>query len=112
MNGWFDVPECRYGSEAYHLTFYAIPITPTVPATGDTTNEKGGEQRQELLPCPFCGESKASDFERNDEYYDDDLPTSEHQFRVICDATDGGCGSSTGFRKTTEAARKLWNTRK
>lgn len=34
MNGWFDVPETRYGHEAYHLTFYAIPITPTVPATG------------------------------------------------------------------------------
>lgn len=87
--------------------FYAIPITH--PATGDA---KPVEQRQELLPCPFCGNKLARTFETNDEYLEEELPMHLLQYRVICDACDGGCGGSSGFRKTAPEARNLWNTRK
>lgn len=54
-----------------------------------------------LLPCPFCGKTEPIV----------QLNKEDHQFQIICNVKDGGCGSSCGFEETKDEAIKLWNTR-
>lgn len=57
--------------------------------------------------CPFCKKLEPVRF-----YYaseDDDGGDSE-DVQVVCAFNNGGCGSSSGYRKTEEEALKLWNS--
>lgn len=53
-----------------------------------------------LLPCPFCG-SEAIDF-LFDELRDP---------AVVCDASAGGCGAASGYKRTIGEAIEAWNRR-
>lgn len=68
-----------------------------------------------LKPCPFCGDIKSLHFyneynQQADGYYCDDDP-SEYSGVIICDATLGGCGTTSGFGETQQTAETKWNTR-
>ena len=67
---------------------------------------------EDLLPCPFCGETSAIKLDYS-EYYNQ--LNGGRQRRYICAARIGinevGCGSSAGFAWTDEKAAELWNTR-
>lgn len=62
---------------------------------------------QELAHCPHCG----STGERihiqvmNDQFGD------RYGVVVLCDFELGGCGASSGLRKTEDSAREAWNRR-
>jgi hypothetical protein len=70
----------------------------------------------DLLPCPFCGQSKALEIVTASSYqeYPDEYPHSE-SWAVICNAsTDdklGGCGAMGGFKGAESQAVALWNLR-
>lgn len=55
---------------------------------------------EELKPCPFCGGI----------YQLIDDP-SAIDIAVVCNANDGGCGSSSGHYRSQEEAIKYWNKR-
>ena len=77
-----------------------------------------------LLPCPFCGKETAvlstareleecKKFESEEcECYDpfDDFKLC-HLIRVVCDYTQGGCGSTGAYDTTEEGAVEKWNRR-
>lgn len=71
----------------------------------------------ELLPCPFCGQSKALEIVTASslQEYPDEYLHSE-SWGVICNAsTDdklGGCGAQGGFMLSQSEAVALWNSRK
>lgn len=67
--------------------------------------QKWSDEHPDIKPCPFCGKSDCVEF--NWEESDDSYP----QVQVICDATKGGCGSSSGFKDTEEEVLELWNKR-
>ncbi len=56
----------------------------------------------ELAPCPFCGKTEFVEFMEDDE-------CPGEYFRVICNATKGGCGSSCGWQYSEDEAIELWN---
>jgi hypothetical protein len=69
-----------------------------------------------LKACPFCRRTDSLILLWASEQEGDDWDESNDDcVQVICDAsTDGGkggCGSSSGFRRTIEEAKTLWNTR-
>lgn len=68
-----------------------------------------------LLPCPFCGRTDTVFIYDNNEMQmlcmDDDDYDENPEYLVGCDALYGGCGSSSGYKKTKEEAIQLWNTR-
>lgn len=56
-----------------------------------------------LRDCPFCGG-------KNICIIDESEP--EHpEFAVCCDMTEGGCGATSGYRRTKEEAIEAWNRR-
>lgn len=59
---------------------------------------------KKLKPCPFCG---AEEFTTVIEDEDDNS-----YFLVSCDASNGGCGASCGYKRSEEDAITEWNTRK
>lgn len=67
---------------------------------------------KKLLPCPFCGSTTAPvRIARKDA---DWLCADECQGKghfVICDYTRGGCGASTGWKRTKKEIVATWNTR-
>lgn len=73
-------------------------------AFGDLVIEKPEPQ---LLPCPFCGNTKL--FVGTSDDILDDGKTNE--FAVCCDFSQGGCGASSGFEDTMEEAIEIWNKR-
>lgn len=56
--------------------------------------------KKEFKPCSFCGKTKSLKLREEDDEY-----------QVICSANQGGCGSSSGWRKSKEETILLWNTR-
>ena len=70
----------------------------------------------ELKPCPFCGKNVPNVGTIADHEFtcEDDMSyeyDSTH-FDVVCAATAGGCGASTGKRyETPEEAIEAWNRR-
>lgn len=75
----------------------------------------------ELDRCPFCGRRKAvfsdvQDCELCSNFEDEVCPAYEPgtdcgvRF-VVCDMSKGGCGASTGWFRTKEAAAIAWNRR-
>ncbi len=73
--------------------------------------------------CPFCGKSVATfstvkECENCANFEDSDCPECfELEERdgcihfVVCDKNQGGCGASTGWYLTAEAAAEAWNNR-
>lgn len=53
-------PDMRFDSIPDLDEIYAIPITPTVPATGDATNEKGGDSPCSTTALNTDGQQKDS----------------------------------------------------
>lgn len=66
--------------------------------------QKWSDEHPYIKPCPFCGKSDCVEFNWKDNRVNP-------QVRVICNATKGGCGSSSGFRHNEEEALELWNKR-
>ena len=64
----------------------------------------------ELKPCPFCGKSLAV-LGTAAEIDLDDEEGAENQWAVVCDYHTGGCGATSGYRSTPEAAVEAWNRR-
>lgn len=67
--------------------------------------QKWSDEHPDIKPCPFCGKSDCVEFN-----WEGDIVTPL-QVQVICNATKGGCGSSSGFKDSEEEAWKLWNKR-
>ncbi len=55
----------------------------------------------ELKPCPFCGRKARVEQEEQE------IPTDEEWYRVICDH----CGGNSGWLMRPEAAIATWNAR-
>jgi len=68
---------------------------------------------KELKPCPFCGFTELQFYnevaQAADGYFCDDEPSQESGV-IICDATLGGCGATSGFGNE-EVAIINWNKR-
>ena len=58
-------------------------------------------EKEELKPCPFCGES--SFLTRNDE---------GEQTSIVCNFNRGGCGAQSGYTDPEEQPTYRWNMRK
>lgn len=69
-----------------------------------------------LLPCPFCGNKTALKICSAEEALDSTLPRDACEcYAVVCAANPkgfGGCGASSGFRLSREAAAAAWNQRR
>lgn len=57
----------------------------------------------ELKPCPFCGSATAP-AERNA------YKSPDYQI-VVCAASNGGCGASSGWHETEAEAIAAWSRR-
>lgn len=76
-----------------------------------------------IKPCPFCGKSvaevlNAHGLEECANFEDDSCPCNQYedagkcQFHtVVCGMNKGGCGASSGYFSTKEAAIYAWNRR-
>jgi len=62
--------------------------------------------KEELLPCPFCGETKELLLWNGEDDYN-----NEQVQVVVCDYIKQGCGSSGSWEDTEQEAVKAWNTR-
>lgn len=66
-----------------------------------------------LRECPFCGKqvTVVSDCEEAScETSNCDI-CGCRKYQIVCDFTQGGCGSSGGFHTTEEGAIAAWNRR-
>ena len=63
-------------------------------------------KQYKLKPCPFCG---SSDAPRLDTRHGKD--GWRDRYMVVCDYTDGGCGSSSGWYYYFVEAIERWNQR-
>lgn len=63
-----------------------------------------------LLPCPFCGNTKAELESTDDELIE--LGFHPEQWQIVCSVQDNGCGASSGWYKNPDNAQIQWNTRK
>jgi Lar family restriction alleviation protein len=66
----------------------------------------------QLARCPFCGKAApivrlmfSSEVDLIDKHY------SVDQLTVVCDARQGGCGATSGYKGTEEEAIQAWNKR-
>jgi hypothetical protein len=85
-------------------------MSTTVPAAGPL------DVIVDLLPCPFCGQTKPVRIYDSHEGDDADL-SNQRMFSVVCDASSirgkgpGGCGSQSGYDDSEEGAVRRWNVR-
>jgi Lar family restriction alleviation protein len=63
-----------------------------------------------IKECPFCG-SKSVEVLTESEI-NDTKPSKIEEFAVVCMATKGGCGASSGYSFVKKEAVKKWNKRK
>ena len=63
---------------------------------------------KELTPCPFCGNEKLFIL---DEGYNSGAYENIPNYAVCCDFYRGGCGATSGYRRTEEEAIEAWNRR-
>lgn len=63
---------------------------------------------KKLTPCPFCGNEKLFILDEGDNSgaYEN-IPN----YAVCCDFYRGGCGATSGYRRTEEEAIEAWNRR-
>ena len=84
---------------------------------------------EKLKPCPLCGKSgavwaDAQDLEACENFEGEDCPSLETKqvhlgddakgcpyVIIVCDFNKGGCGASSGFRKSVQEAIEAWNRR-
>ena len=67
----------------------------------------------DLVKCPFCGRTDKMVCCTIAEADDIDAPNNfeKSHYGVVCDASIGGCGASTGWNhETPEAAKAAWNS--
>lgn len=64
--------------------------------------------KDKLKPCPFCGGEKVVVLEEggNSEIFE-----NIRNYIICCDFNNGGCGATSGFRRTEEEAIEAWNKR-
>lgn len=71
----------------------------------------------QLLPCPFCGQTKSVVVAACQDYHEPDCDCymGDSGFHAVCDASSdaalGGCGASSGFGATEKEAAERWNRR-
>lgn len=67
----------------------------------------------DLKRCPFCGKSVAhiSTYQEIEGCENFEVCNDCDYVAVICDFNKGGCGASSGFRRTEKEAIDLWNRR-
>lgn len=65
---------------------------------------------EELKRCPFCG-SLSVELSTAAEIDMDDEDCAGEQWAVVCNYNNGGCGATSGYRNTPEAAVEAWNRR-
>lgn len=61
-----------------------------------------------LTPCPFCGNKKIFILEEGD---NSGIYENIPNYAVCCDFHRGGCGATSGYRRTEEEAIEAWNRR-
>lgn len=63
--------------------------------------------------CPFCGKDLAKLITCAEEACTDDCPgkCERMTYAICCPITKGGCGATSGFRKTPKEAEAAWNKR-
>lgn len=61
-----------------------------------------------LLRCPFCGVEAAIIITQNELWEEQMNP---ERYTVCCARSNGGCGATSGFHETAQAAATRWNTR-
>lgn len=69
---------------------------------------------KELTPCPFCGNEKLVILDEgcNFEIYENsEIFENIPNYAVCCDFYRGGCGATSGYRRTEEEAIEAWNRR-
>jgi len=68
---------------------------------------------EELKPCPLCGLKVATVTTCADLEECENFETCEDSgfHIVVCDVNKGGCGASSGYRKTYDEAIEAWNWR-
>lgn len=70
-----------------------------------------GEQA-DAKSCPFCGQLESLDsLDRREDEEDDNIIDEYNYVAICCNVNAGGCGSSSGFRKTLKEAAEIWNKR-
>lgn len=74
-----------------------------------------GKMNEELKPCPFCGGvNLTADNVAKIEYHDtfhQDYERDSKCYEVCCNFNRGGCGASSGIRKSLDEAINAWNRR-
>lgn len=65
---------------------------------------------KELQDCKHFEDGMCPRFEYND-YESEGWEWDCSMFSVVCDYTNGGCGASTGWKKTVQEAVEDWNKR-
>jgi hypothetical protein len=63
------------------------------------------------LPCPFCGSVTAPHAETDAEIEYKSEEDSTGYYAVCCNACNGGCGATGGFKPTEAEALAAWNAR-
>ena len=65
------------------------------------------EFEPELKPCPHCGGRNVAAMSSDEINHDN----NGHDFTVCCLFSAGGCGATSGYRKTKKEAIEAWNRR-
>ena len=67
----------------------------------------------DLKPCPFCGNSGDGIAVITEQEMAEmsDGQGSNEGFYIICQATNNGCGSNSGWGISIDSASAIWNTR-
>lgn len=83
------------------------------------------DMKLQLASCPFCGNEESVRVMESEEMADlycdgliddirDEIPRFPEKFEgylVICDASTGGCGASSGWGRVPIDATAKWNRR-
>ena len=71
---------------------------------------------KKIKKCPHCGSKSSPEVMEYREYVGMLLDTydvldDDDGCIVICSATNGGCGASSGYGESKDSAIRLWNRR-
>lgn len=87
-------------------------VAKTGPAIAAPTSDPEARQTDtpsaEIKPCPFFGHTSAPSLSDNEEM---GLEYVCPAWLVCCDACEGGCGATSGYKETQQKAVEWWNRR-